>query len=381
MFNRRKLLITLCVLACLLLAAGFLGFNLLGWGALPLLASLYAEGWWTLLLIFPALTMFALDGYSRPALGLLASGLLLFANTHGVVDAGMFEDAVFNTVFATVLGGATVEITAKSSEKRKKKLLLAEKNKKSLDDKTVQSPKTSQPKTSQAPRPQQSQAAKPQQAQQTPPPSPQPKPQQASTFKQTSSDAQKKNTYSRPSASSWGSAAHSQSAPSAAEPPKKGWDPNRSYRNPKDRRISSAPPMQRQQPATPVKKSNSSAPSPWVQRQKGVSASNSYPQCIAFFGSSKVFNNHQDLAGGLVVSLFGNAQLTLRDADYNQPITLSILSLFGSSKVEVPYVSNIALRPVSLFGECKDKRNLVNSNAMPQITIRCISLFGDCRIL
>ena len=94
MFNRRKLLIALCILACVLLAGGFVGTNLLGWWSMPLLGTLYTEGWWTLLLILPSLTMFALDGYSRPALALLSAGLLLFANTHGMIMGSVLDAAV-----------------------------------------------------------------------------------------------------------------------------------------------------------------------------------------------------------------------------------------------------------------------------------------------
>jgi hypothetical protein len=369
MFDRRKLLITLCMLACILLAGGFLGVNLLGWGALPFLASLYAEGWWTLLLIFPALTMFALDGYSRPALGLLASGLLLFANTHGLITAGMLISASINTALAALAGGAIVEITAKGIQRKKDALLLGEKKKKSLGGNSS-APSTNTDKDPFPSQPRQTHKSYGTQPQKTP---------QSEPFKQPS-EPQKKNIYSRPTAS-WNGSAGSQSASSSDTAFKKGWDPNRTYRNPKDRRIYSGSTLQRQQNTSPVPSRKTPTPSPWTRPQRGVSASNSFPQSIAFFGESKVSSNHQDLSGGLVISLFGDAKLTLRDADYDQPITLSMLSLFGSSKVEVPYVSNIVLKPVSLFGDCRDKRNLVNSNAMPPITVRCISLFGDCRIM
>lgn len=371
MFDRRKLLITLCMLACILLAGGFLGVTLLGWLPFPFLASLYAEGWWTLLLIFPALTMFALDGYSRPALGLLASGLLLFANTHGLITAGMLAAAAVNTALAAVAGGAVVEITAKMVQKRKDKPLLEAQKRKSLEENTAQS-SVGTDKSPFSPQPPQTKKAYGAQA---------PKPPQPEPFKQPSdpSNPQKKNTYSRPSPS-WNRSAGTQSPTGSHTAHKKGWDPTRSYRNPKDRRISGGT-LQHQQSSAPAPSRRNPAPNPWAKPQRGVSASNSFPQSIAFFGQSKVSSNHQDLSGGLVISLFGDAKLTLRDADYGQPITLSMLSLFGSSKVEVPYVSNIVLKPVSLFGDCRDKRNLVNSNAMPPITVRCISLFGDCRIM
>lgn len=154
MFNRRKLLITLCILACILLAGGFVGVNLLGWWSIPLLGSLYANGWWTLLLILPSLTMFALDGYSRPALALLSAGLLLFANTRGMLGMGVLDAAV-PTLFATVASGAAVEITAKIANRQRNAPRLENKKKKELEDKSkVFAPEnvsSSQPKPAGAP--------------------------------------------------------------------------------------------------------------------------------------------------------------------------------------------------------------------------------------
>lgn len=386
MFDRRKLLITLCMLACILLAGGFLSVNFLGWAALPLLSSLYTEGWWTLLLILPSLTMFALDGYSRPALGLLASGLLLFANTHGLIAPGMLAAAVVNTVIAAAAGGAALEITAKSIAKRKNAPQLEDKRKKALEEKaSSKSPFAAEENTSQAPaasprqaKPQSSSwSSQPSQASQTQAASSRPQPAKPSQtvppnpYKSTPSQPpQSGNIYSRPASSIWKDKAE------------KGWDPSRSYRNPKDRRISSSTSLPQVQTGS---KNLTKRSSPYLtaqkSRQRSFATSSNYPQCIAFFSSSKASSNHQALNGGLAISIFGDAKLTLRDADYNNPITLSMLSLFGSSKVEVPYVSNISIQPISLFGACKDNRKLVNSSAMPTITIRCISLFGDCRIM
>lgn len=376
MFDRRKLLITLCMLACILLAGGFLGVNLLGLASLPLLGSLYAEGWWTLLLIFPSLTMFALDGYSRPALGLLASGLLLFANTHGLIAPGMLMTAALNTALASVAGGAALEITAKQVEKRKNAPLLAEKKKKQLEEKAASKSAGSPFAPGAAP-------TKPQQSQTSPKPGPtQPEgaPRTAANPYKQAAGNQHSNPYSRPSPG-WGSGkANTQEW----RRPAKGWDPARSYRNPKDRRISpqSSPNLPAQHsPQQAAMSSQKSSSLSREKKQRGFVSSASYPQSIAIFNESRVSSSHRDLSGGLVISLFGDARLNLREADYNNPITLSALSLFGSSKIEVPYVSNIVLQPISLFGDCRDKRKLVNSNAMPAITIRCLSLFGDCRIM
>lgn len=386
MFNRRKLLIALCILACALLAGGFVGVNLLGWWSIPLLGSLYANGWWTLLLILPSLTMFALDGYSRPALALLSAGLLLFANTHGMI-MGDVLDAAVPALFATVAGGAAVEITAKIANRQKKAPRLENKKKKELEDKSkVFAPEnvsSSQPKAADAPvQPPKSPASPPPQT----PPSPQPQPSQSwnRPFKQSETAAkQTENQYSR-SAQTGGTARE----PSPWAKPQKGWDPSKTYRNPKDRRISqganvpqspNAP--QTAQPHTSVTTQRQSGTANVWKREGKLTTVGSFPEVIAFFDSRKASSSHQNLIGGRAISIFGDAKLTLRDADYSRPIEISLVSLFGSAKVEVPYVSNIRVNHLNLFGDCKDKRRLVNSSAMPLITVQCISLFGDCQIM
>ncbi|MCI9455806.1 MAG: hypothetical protein HFE44_02370 [Oscillospiraceae bacterium] len=385
MFNRRKLLITLCILACILLAGGFVGVNLLGWWSIPLLGSLYANGWWTLLLILPSLTMFALDGYSRPALALLSAGLLLFANTRGMLGMGVLDAAV-PTLFATVASGAAVEITAKIANRQRNAPRLENKKKKELEDKSkVFAPEnvsSSQPKPAGAPvQPPKSPASPPQA-----PSSPQPQASQPwnRSFKEGEAAAkQTENKYSRP-AQTGGTARE----PSPWAKPQKGWDPSKTYRNPKDRRISQGanvpqPPKapQTAQPHASVTTQKQSGTANVWKREGKLTAAGSFPEIIAFFNNRKASSSHQNLIGGRVISVFGDAKLTLRDADYSRPIEISLVSLFGSSRVEVPYVSNIRVYHLNLFGDCKDRRRLVNSSAMPLITIQCISLFGDCQIL
>ena len=393
MFNRRKLLIALCILACVLLAGGFVGTNLLGWWSMPLLGTLYTEGWWTLLLILPSLTMFALDGYSRPALALLSAGLLLFANTHGMI-MGSVLDAAVPALFATVAGGAAVEITAKTVNRKKNAPKLENKKKKELEDKSkVFAPENVSPSPSSQPKAADAPAQPPKAAAQTQTSNaPQPSQPQGQTwsrpFKQGASAAQQtqqtENQYSR-AAQTGGTGGQSH----VWSKPQKGWDPNKSYRNPKDRRISQGANIP-QPPVSPVPSAPAQStvttqrqhPAPNVWKREGqVAGSSPFPEIIAFFNSCKGSSNHQSLSGGRVISVFGDAKLNLRDADYSKPIEISLVSLFGSAKVEVPYVSNIKVHQLNLFGDCKDKRRLVNSSAMPLITIDCYALFGDCKIL
>lgn len=342
MFDRRRFPAFLCALACIALAAGFVLSEL---GLLPL-AGLFFEGWWTLLLILPSLTMFALDGYSRPALAMLASGLLLFANFQGKIPAGYLMDYAAYTTLAAVAGGAVVELTG---SRLKKRAALPGKTQKKLSDKPKEqnqspfAPEAEQEKTKRVSQVE----AGPQQKYIPKEESPQPDSSQAG-----------QSSFTR----GWTPSA----ANAASKSRVKGWDPNKTY----------------VEPGKAVRVQSSSRVK--TQAKSGVPAvhsAGSFPQCIAIFSNSKIKSDSQTLSGALTLSLFGDARLSLRDGDYREPISVTMLSIFGSSRLEVPYVSNISVTPISLFGDCKDKRKLVNSQAMPSMQIRCISLFGDCTIL
>ena len=115
MFDRRRLPMFLSVLLSVLLAAGFIPYSM---GLLPMLESLYFNGWWTLPLIFTSVAKFLQDGYSRPALGVLASGLLLFANAVGKIPAGMLPESILGTALASIAGGTVIELTDRHQKKK-----------------------------------------------------------------------------------------------------------------------------------------------------------------------------------------------------------------------------------------------------------------------
>ena len=126
MFDRRRLPMFLSVLFSVLLAAGFVPYSM---GLLPMLESLYFNGWWTLPLILTSVAKFLQDGYSRPALGILASGLLLFANSVGSIPAGMLPASIAGTALASVAGGGIIELTAHHQKKKQARLKAAEEQK------------------------------------------------------------------------------------------------------------------------------------------------------------------------------------------------------------------------------------------------------------
>lgn len=323
MFDRRRMPMFLSVLLCIALAAGFIPYSM---GLLPMLESLYFDGWWTLLLIFPSLAKFAEDGYSRPALAVLASGLLLFANALGKIPAGMLPKSIAYTALASVAGGAVIELTERHLKKKHAVLSGTEPPK----FKEKQSPFA---------------------------PEAQPKKKVSTTD----------STYIPKRASSNTSDTQTGWIPPAKEASKtKGWNPNQTYTRPRNARMRTVDPKN-----IPQKQTNQSP---------ALHSSDSFPLSIAIFGNSQTSSNSQNLSGGLVLSLFGNAKLSLREADYLEPISVTMLSVFGETKLEVPYVSNLSISSIPIFGDCKDKRKLVNSQAMPMMSVHCISIFGNSSI-
>ena len=327
----RKYIVALCSLLCGALAIGFVPYAL---GLLPFLQPLYFEGWWTLLLILPSLTMFALNGYSRPAPALLAAGLLLFADGLGKIPQGMLPQSILYTAAASFAGGCAVELTA---WRQRKKMALP--------------------------------AGKTQEKEKLSPPSP---PQQDSSFSRQKAAAQRP----QPQSASASTQQKGWTPPTSAgdSRPQKGWDPQKHYTRPGENTYRGAV---KNRPAPRPSTSPRAVPPSGPLAQAG---SDSFPRSIAFFGSSKTTSSCQALSGGIALAIFGDAKLLLRDADYRDTISVTLFSVFGSAKLEVPYVSNLSVTSIPLFGSCKDKRKLVNSRAMPVMYVRCFSLFGDCTI-
>ena len=336
MFDRRRLPMLLCILLCAALAAGFIPYSM---GLLPILQNLYFDGWWTLLLIFPALTKFVQDGYSRPALAVLASGLLLFANALGKIPAGMLPASVVYTALASTAGGTVIELTGRHL---KKKAALPGRQPEKLEE--GKSPfareESSETKTSAA-----ESAYIPKRA--------------------PSNTAQTQKGWTPDSAAGGSNYRPAEKAASAAS---KGWDPGKTYTQP------GKGTSMRTASSKEVQKSRQTSFHP------AVLGSDSFPLSIAVFSDSKTNSNNQNLTGGLVFSLFGNARLSLREADYSEPITVTMISIFGDARLETPYVSNLSISSIPILGDCKDKRKLVNSSAMPSLSVRCISVLGSCSI-
>ena len=215
MFDRRKLPMILSILLSILLAAGFLPCSM---GLLPMLESLYFNGWWTLLLILPTVGKFLQDGYSRSALALLASGLLLFANAVGKIPTGMLPESILYTALASVAGGTVIELTDRHQKKKYAAALKAAEEQKKLKEAVKSADpfapetakQTSDPGSGYIPR----RAEQPQQKGWTPPA-------QTQTQQKT-----------------WVPPVQTASAP-------KGWDPDKTYTRPAKAKMSTTRPAQK----------------------------------------------------------------------------------------------------------------------------------------
>ena len=356
MFDRRKLPMILSVLLSVLLAAGFVPYSM---GLLPMLESLYFNGWWTLPLVFLSLGKFMQDGYSRPALALLASGLLLFANAVGKIPAGMLPESVLYTALAGVAGGTVIELTDRHQKKKYAALKAAQEQKK-LKDKTdpftFETEKKSEPTYSYIPKHTE-----------------QPKGWVPPVQTQTPQKGWTPSAQTQTQQKSWTPPTQTASAP-------KGWDPDKTYTRPENAKMSTTVPQQGQ-PKKGVSPSDLLGSTGLaIFGNSKITAKGTFPVSIAIFGDSSVVCDNQNVTGGLVLSIFGNAKLSLRDADYHQPSSVLMLSVFGDAKLEVPYVSNISYTGIPILGDCKDKRRLINSDQMPILSVQSFSIFGSSTI-
>lgn len=94
-----------------------------------------------------------------------------------------------------------------------------------------------------------------------------------------------------------------------------------------------------------------------------------------FSGGKKVYTS-QKLSSGKVTSIFGGAEIDLRQARPAEEMTIEIFTLFGGCNLLVPSNWNISMSTTAIFGGFEDKRDLSFSQNGPTVYVRGITIFG-----
>ncbi len=106
---------------------------------------------------------------------------------------------------------------------------------------------------------------------------------------------------------------------------------------------------------------------------------------LAIFSDVNSYAGSDNFIGGDITTIFGEAELDMRDVSVTSPVKLNIISLFGDVDIIVPEKSQIRIDAVPFIGDIVDKRSgsqklMQGNDRGPEIVIRGFIAFSDMSI-
>ena len=100
----------------------------------------------------------------------------------------------------------------------------------------------------------------------------------------------------------------------------------------------------------------------------------------AVFGEAKHRSVSQSFRGGTAAALFGSVDLDLREAHLADRAALSVTVIFGDADITIPRTWQVAVQGTPIFGEIKDKDQVLSEPGAPTLRVNASVLFGDLEI-
>ncbi|MDG6219580.1 MAG: hypothetical protein QCI00_09100, partial [Candidatus Thermoplasmatota archaeon] len=106
---------------------------------------------------------------------------------------------------------------------------------------------------------------------------------------------------------------------------------------------------------------------------------------LAIFSDIDSYAGSDDFTGGDITTIFGEAELDMRDVSVTYPVKLNILSLFGDIDIIVPEKSQVRIDVVPFIADIIDKRSrsqtpMKSNDQIPEIVIKGFIAFSDLSI-
>lgn len=103
---------------------------------------------------------------------------------------------------------------------------------------------------------------------------------------------------------------------------------------------------------------------------------------ISIFGGSDRRISSKQFVGGEAVSIFGGAEIDLREAAIESPpAVIESVAIFGGPEIRVPSDWNVQLDVLTLFGAAEDSRPRGEVSETPDLVVTGVTLFGGVEIL
>jgi len=99
-----------------------------------------------------------------------------------------------------------------------------------------------------------------------------------------------------------------------------------------------------------------------------------------FFSGAQVRNQSIEFQGGNITSVFGGAEIDLRDAVFSEEgATIDITSIFGGVEMKVPEYVRVEITGIPIFGGWEDKTRRKDIDS-PLLKINALVIFGGVEV-
>ena len=117
------------------------------------------------------------------------------------------------------------------------------------------------------------------------------------------------------------------------------------------------------------------------KRRVGDTLSDQFFRVTTIFSSDKKYIPSHHFEGGDIISIFGDCTIDLSKAKVtDKPAAISIFSLFGEVKVELPDAWHVSNSTVSIFADILDRRSQSKVSSVdktPDCIIEGVAIFSD----
>lgn len=104
-------------------------------------------------------------------------------------------------------------------------------------------------------------------------------------------------------------------------------------------------------------------------------------QSFSLFSTAEMNSRSTNFQRGTVTTIFGSAEIDLRDAIIADGAEVEVTTIFGGVVLYLPEKVKVNIRGLPIFGgwEDKTKRNVDDVN-IPLLKIHCVSIFGGLEV-
>lgn len=117
-----------------------------------------------------------------------------------------------------------------------------------------------------------------------------------------------------------------------------------------------------------------------VRRDKKANTDESV-QIFSLFAGTDMRSQSRDFQGGSVTTIFGGAEIDLRDALITEEATLDLTTVFGGISITVPENVHVEVKGTPIFGSWEDKtRHYSEEENSIILRLNCLAVAGGIEI-